>query len=117
MGKASSPSSGFNASNFMYGFIFLMYAVVACVLFWLMANRWVSSGWPTSHLTPQANNNLITAGENGGRTGRNRRGSRSNLTRRWRRLMLVLIAWLRGRKLRLAREELWRETVIRRMLM
>ena len=47
MGKASSPSSGFNASNFMYGFIFLMYAVVACVLFWLMANRWVSSGWPS----------------------------------------------------------------------
>ena len=31
--------------------------------------------------------------------------------------MLVLIAWLRGGKLRLAREELWRETVIRRMLM
>ena len=43
MGKhgASSPSSGFNASTFMYGFIFMMYAVVACVLFWLMANRWV----------------------------------------------------------------------------
>ena len=117
MGKASSPSSGFNASNFMYGFIFLMYAVVACVLFWLMANRWVSSGWPTSDLTSHTSNNLITAGENGGRTGRSRRGSRSNLTRRLRRLMLVLIAWLRGRKLRLAREDLWREIVITKMVM
>ena len=37
----------------MYGFIFMMYAVVACVLFWLMANRWVSSpvlSGLTSHL-------------------------------------------------------------------
>ena len=52
MGKASAPSSGFNASTFMYGFIFMMYAVVACVLFWLMANRWVS-GAVWSHLTSQ----------------------------------------------------------------
>ena len=47
MGKSSS-SSGMQASTLMYGFIFMMYAVVACVLFWLMANRWVLSSGPVS---------------------------------------------------------------------
>ena len=40
MGKqAGGESGGYNATQFMYGFIFLMYAVTAAVLFYVMANR------------------------------------------------------------------------------
>ena len=38
MGK-SGGNDGYNASQFMYGFIFLMYAITAAVLFYVMANR------------------------------------------------------------------------------
>ena len=41
MGKSgSSNEGGYNASQFMYGFIFLMYAITAAVLFYVMANRY-----------------------------------------------------------------------------
>ena len=43
MGK--SGSEGYNASQFMYGFIFLMYAITAAVLFYVMANRSVTKHW------------------------------------------------------------------------
>ena len=64
-------------------------------------------------------NSFIAPGENGGRTDRSRPDSRTSSTRRWRRWMLVLTAWLRRAKLRRAREETLEtlETVIKRILM
>ena len=39
MAKPAPSGDGYNATSFMYGFIFLMYAITAAVLFYVMANR------------------------------------------------------------------------------
>jgi hypothetical protein len=39
--KTSAPSSGLHYSNIIYAFIFIMYAVVICVVIFMLTSRWV----------------------------------------------------------------------------
>jgi hypothetical protein len=39
--KTSAPSGGLHYSNIIYAFIFIMYAVVICVVIFMLTSRWV----------------------------------------------------------------------------
>jgi hypothetical protein len=39
--KTSASSSGLHYSNIIYAFIFIMYAVVICVVIFMLTSRWV----------------------------------------------------------------------------
>ena len=62
MGKTGAEGGG--AQQMMYGFIFVMYAITAGVLFYVMFNRYV----------PSVRNNLIMA-----RSGERERGREQKL--------------------------------------